>query len=70
MPRLTEKEPAGLAREIKNRQSDLPVILLTHSNLVSQTVNLEESIVSSVDRAFVWSGNTDLLVDLLYRFAF
>lgn len=62
MPRLAEKDPSALAREIKKRRPDLPVLLLTHRTPVPPACFLEGDSAPEIDRTFVWSGNTDLLV--------
>jgi CheY-like chemotaxis protein len=65
MPRLADMDAFVLGREIKKRAPDLPVILLSHSDLLTQDSNLEPSMPEGIDRTFVWSGNTDILVALI-----
>lgn len=65
MPRLAEKDPTGLAQEIRIRHPDLPIILLTHRNLPPDTCRWGENATLGIDRTFIWSGNTDLLVALI-----
>lgn len=62
MPRLAERDPAALGREIKAHSPDLPVILLTHRTPPPEVCQPEEPGRPVVDGTFVWSGNTDLLV--------
>lgn len=62
MPRLSEKDPAWLVREIKDRHPDLPVILLTHRSRPPDTCYHHEDGTPVADAELVWSGNTDLLL--------
>jgi DNA-binding NarL/FixJ family response regulator len=61
-----DKDAYGLGREIKQRDPDLPVVHLSHQALVSSSAaGPEFPKPPGVDRTFVWSGNTDLLVALI-----
>jgi hypothetical protein len=57
----------GLGREIKKRDPDLPVVHLSHQALAATTeaAGAEFPRPPGVDRTFIWSGNTDLLVALI-----
>lgn len=57
----------GLGREIKQRDPDLPVVHLSHQTLAAATeaAGAEFPRPAGVDRTFIWSGNTDLLVALI-----
>lgn len=64
MPRLADMDAFSLGQKIKNRIPNLPVILLTHSALTSDFVP-EQINSKSIDHAFVWSGNSDILLALV-----
>jgi hypothetical protein len=57
----------GLGIEIKKHDPDLPVVHLSHQALAATTeaAGAEFPRPPGVDRIFVWSGNTDLLVALI-----
>jgi hypothetical protein len=57
----------GLGVEIKKHDPDLPVVHLSHLALAATTAaaGAEFPRPPGVDRTFVWSGNTDLLVALI-----
>jgi hypothetical protein len=57
----------GLGLEIKKHDPDLPVVHLSHQALAATTeaAGAEFPRPPGVDRTFVWSGNTDLLVALI-----
>jgi hypothetical protein len=57
----------ALGSEIKRIDPDLPVVYLSHQAVAAQADGDGEDFPKppGVDRAFVWSGNTDLLVALV-----
>jgi hypothetical protein len=57
----------GLGSEIKKRDPDLPVVHLSQQALAATTeaAGAEFPRPAGVDRTFIWSGNTDLLVALI-----
>ncbi len=57
----------GLGIDIKKHDPDLPVVHLSHQALAATTeaAGAEFPRPPGVDRTFVWSGNTDLLVALI-----
>lgn len=61
MPQLAEDEALSLARSIKELGLGVPVYLLTHREVFLPG----ESPAEGIDRQFVWTGNTDLLVALV-----
>ena len=65
MPRLADMDAFHLAKEIKVRGPRLPVIMLTHSSIPSSEIFYTESRKSGIDRIFVWSGSTDLLLAII-----
>lgn len=65
MLHLADMDAFVLGREIKKKDSDLPVILLTHSALPSDESSRVFTQPPGIDRTFVWSGDTDILVSLV-----
>jgi hypothetical protein len=63
MPRLSDMDAAALGHKIKAKAPGLPVILLTHDTIPSPAIK-EPDNAPGIDRTFVWSGNTDILVAL------
>ncbi|HEY52526.1 MAG TPA: hypothetical protein G4N94_03625 [Caldilineae bacterium] len=62
VPRLPGMTVFALAREIKRRRPDLPVLLFSHSHIVDTEEFADRIRKSAIDRAFVWTGNTDILM--------
>jgi hypothetical protein len=64
MPFLGEMDARALSAAVKEKQPDLPVILLAHS---PRTLRLfeERGDYPHIDRLFVWTGNSDLLLALV-----
>ncbi len=66
MLHLSDAEAGLLDRRIKELNPDLPVIQMSHQALVSSTEAGAEFPKSfGVDRTFIWSGNTDLLLAMV-----
>lgn len=65
MLHLADMDAFVLGREIKKKDPDLPVILLTHSALPSDESSRVFTQPPGIDRTFVWSGDTDILVALV-----
>ena len=65
MSHLADMPPGELARRIKAQAPDLPVVLLSHTMLVSEASDEQEVRHPDIDRTFVWSGDTDILVALI-----
>ena len=67
MMQLADMDAFVLGQEIKKKDPDLPVILLSHSSMPvpAAECSLEFSNPVGIDRTFVWSGNTDILVALV-----
>ena len=64
MPRLSDMNAAALGHKIKEKAPELPVILLSHDTIPSpEIINTDNA--PGIDRTFVWSGNTDILVALI-----
>ena len=64
MPRLEDMDPYYLGSIIKKRFPDLFVYLLEH-NAGNLIVNKQFHASSSIDKMFVWNGNTDLLLSII-----
>jgi hypothetical protein len=64
MPRLSDMGAAALGHKIKKKAPGLPVILLSHDTIPSPDIK-EPDNAPGIDRTFVWSGNTDILVALI-----
>ncbi|MBR9985205.1 MAG: phosphoenolpyruvate synthase/pyruvate phosphate dikinase [Desulfosarcina sp.] len=63
MPRLADMRAAALGHKIKKKAPGLPIILLSHDTIPSPEIK-EPDRAPGIDRTFVWSGNTDILVAL------
>ena len=62
MLHLADMDAFLLGQAIKERDPDLPVILLTHSALPSDESSRVFTQPRGIDRTFVWAGDTDILV--------
>jgi CheY-like chemotaxis protein len=67
MLQLADMDVFALGEEIKKKTSDLPVVLLAHESLPSpdQQYPVDFAKPPGIDRIFVWSGNTDILVAMV-----
>jgi CheY-like chemotaxis protein len=65
MHRHSDSDALSLGQEIKKRAPDLPVVHLAHGALPSTECYLDESPPAGIDKTFVWSGNTDLLLAIV-----
>jgi CheY-like chemotaxis protein len=65
MLHLADMDAFVLGRAIKKKDPDLPVILLTHSALPADESGRVFTQPPGIDRTFVWSGDTDILVSLV-----
>jgi CheY-like chemotaxis protein len=64
MPRLVDISAAALGHKIKQKAPHIPVILLSHDTIPSPDM-VEADDAPGIDRTFIWSGNTDILVALI-----
>ena len=64
MPRLDDMDAYALGRAVKARDPLLPVFMLTHSThpLLLDSAPTDKT---SIDKRFVWIGNSDLLLALI-----
>ena len=67
MSQLADMNVFDLGEEIKKRVPDLPVVLLAHDSLptLARECLMDSGRPPGIDRCFVWSGNTDILVALV-----
>jgi hypothetical protein len=67
MLHLADMDASVLGQEIKKKVPDLPVILLSHSSILpdAKSYDLDFSPPTGLDKTFVWSGDTDILVALV-----
>ncbi|MCP4747695.1 MAG: hypothetical protein GY874_16395 [Desulfobacteraceae bacterium] len=65
MSHLADMAPSDLGLKIKAKAPNLPVILLFHTMVVSETAAVVPEQMPGIDRTFVWSGDTDILVALI-----
>ncbi len=65
MPRIADMDALGFARTVKERRPDLPVILISHSAALDPAAFSISGQQRVIDRAYVWTGNTDLLVAIV-----
>ncbi|SFK31191.1 Response regulator receiver domain-containing protein [Porphyromonadaceae bacterium KH3CP3RA] len=64
MPNMDNSDTFDLAKQIKARYSEIPVVLLTpFSKAVTQS--LRKSDLSGIDYVFSWLGDTDLLLAII-----
>ena len=64
MPRLDDMDAFNLGRKIKRICPELPIFLLTH-NTNRLLLDSEHPDLSSIDKLYVWTGNSDLLLALI-----
>jgi len=65
MPSVVDMDCISLGERVKQKDPDLPVILFAHSAVTSLDFYPGHIKPAGIDRAFVWSGNTDILVALI-----
>ena len=69
MPQVDETDAHELGRQIKNRFPDLPVFLMIQ-NTSRHLLDRNYADRKSIDRIYVWSGNSDLLLALIKNLEF
>ena len=65
MPHLVDMDVFAMGREMKRKCPELPVILLSHAPLPPQPCELKDQTCPPIDQAFIWSGNTEILLALI-----
>ena len=64
MPRLADMDAFVLGRKIKAKLSDRQASLMTHNALASDFAP-EQTHTRGIEKVFVWSGDTDILLALI-----
>ncbi len=59
-----ELEPFELARKIKKRHANIPIVVLTPFSR-EVTMTLEKEDLSAIDYVFCWLGNADILLAII-----
>jgi CheY-like chemotaxis protein len=64
MPRIDDIDPFILGREIKKAHKNIPVFLLSHdiSKILMESIYENKDVI---DKVFVWSGSTHLLMTII-----
>ena len=65
MPRIADMDALAFAQEIKARDPDIAVVLISHSTLLDPAAFYGPGQARVIDRAFVWTGDTELLVAII-----
>lgn len=65
MSGVADLDAFTIGKKIKKKAPDLPVVLLSHQIVPSEECYPEQSSPSPIDRTFVWSGNTDILLAIV-----
>jgi CheY-like chemotaxis protein len=67
MLHLADMDASVLGQKIKKKAPELPVILLSHTSILpdAQECSLDFTNPAGIDRTFLWSGDTDILVALV-----
>lgn len=64
MPQVDDTDAAELARTIKSRFPELPIILMAH-NTNRQLLERAPAGSTPIDSTYIWQGNSDLLLALI-----
>ncbi len=65
MPRIADMDALGFAQKVKAKRPDIPIILISHSAALDAAAFIAPGQQRVIDRAYVWTGNTDLLVAIV-----
>ncbi|HYE69118.1 MAG TPA: response regulator, partial [Anaerovoracaceae bacterium] len=64
MPRISDMNPLEFSRLVKEAYPEKPVVMLTYETLDNEMLKkIRES--NSIDRVFVWSGNSQILLAII-----
>jgi len=64
MPRISDMETLEFSRKVKELYPEKPIVMLTYETLDDDTLKeIRES--KSIDRIFVWSGNSQILLAII-----
>lgn len=64
MLNIADIDPFNLAKRIKGRYENIPIVVLTHFNR-EVSLKLEKEDLSAIDYVFCWLGNADLLLAII-----
>lgn len=64
MLNIGDADTFELARQVKNRYPEIPIVVLTHFNR-EVSLKLQNEDMSAIDYVFCWLGNADLLLALI-----
>ena len=64
MLNIADIDPFNLAKRIKKKYEDIPIVVLTHFNR-EVSMRLEKEDLSAIDYVFCWLGNADLLLAII-----
>ncbi|MDX9785719.1 MAG: PEP/pyruvate-binding domain-containing protein [Desulfobacterales bacterium] len=65
MPRVWGMDSFSLGQRIKEKDPEIPVIIMTHRIPPARECAPDGMLPAGIDRIFAWSGNTDILVALI-----
>lgn len=65
MPRLVDMDAFKMGQAINRKVPHMPVILLSQGTFPAMEYCLTENDSAGIDRTFVWSGNTDILLAVI-----
>ncbi|MEN8204340.1 MAG: PEP/pyruvate-binding domain-containing protein [Bacteroidota bacterium] len=64
MLNLGEDDPFTLAKRIRKKYAEVPIVVLTHYNR-EVSIRLQAEDLSAIDHVFCWLGNADLLLAII-----
>jgi len=64
MLNLGEDDAFSLAKRIRNKYEEVPIVVLTHFNR-EVSIRLQNEDLSAIDHVFCWLGNADLLLAII-----
>ncbi len=65
MPRIADMDALAFAKQVKAKDPDIAVILISHSAALDPAAFIAPGQPRVIDRAYVWTGNTELLVAIV-----
>ena len=65
MPRVADMDAWSFAKKVKGKRPHIPVILISHSATQNMLAPIVADDEKAIDRVYVWTGNTDLLVAIV-----
>ena len=64
MLNIEDVDPFKLARQIKAKNAEIPIVILTHFSR-EVTIRIQHEDLSAIDYVFSWLGNADLLLAII-----